>query len=172
MVRRLLGEVIPPPPADVPELPSDEAKLGALTQRETLVRHRAEASCAGCHQRFDSIGLAFEGYGPVGELRAIDFGGRPVDTHVTFPQGVEGDGLEGLRAYLHASRQGDFVENLCRKLLAYALGRSLLPSDDATIEDMQRRLAADGHRFGGLVECIVTSPQFRNRRAEVDQAEE
>jgi len=172
VVRRLLGEVIPPPPAEVPELPSDEAKLGALTLRDTLVRHRALASCAGCHQRFDSIGLAFEGYGPVVELRAIDFGGRPVDTHVTFPQGVERDGVEGLRTYIRASRQGDFVENLCRKLLAYALGRSLLPSDDATIEDMRRRLAADGHRFGRLVESIVTSPQFRNKRALGDQAEE
>ena len=27
-------------------------------------------------------------------------------------------------------RQDDFVDNLCRKLLAYALGRSLLPSDE------------------------------------------
>ena len=166
VVRRLLGEEIPPPPAEVPELPSDEAKLGDLTLRETLVRHRAEASCAGCHKRFDSIGLAFEGYGPVGELRSIDFGGRPVDTHVTFPHGFEGAGVEGLRTYLRASRHGEFVENLCRKLLAYALGRSLLPSDDDTIKDMRGRLAADGHRFGRLVESIVTSPQFRNRRAE------
>ena len=100
----------------------------------------------------------------MGELRAIDFGGRPVDTHVTFPRGGEGAGVEGLRTYLRASRQGEFVENLCRKLLAYALGRSLLPSDDDTIEDMRERLAADGHRFGRLVESIVTSPQFRNKR--------
>jgi hypothetical protein len=171
VVRRLLGEEIPAPPAEVPVLPSTEAELGALTLRETLVRHRAEASCAGCHSRFDSIGLAFEGYGPVGELRTIDLGGRPVDTHVTFPHGGEGAGVEGLRNYLLASRQGDFVENLCRKLLAYALGRSLLPSDDATIQDMRARLAADGHRFGSLIESIVTSQQFRNKRAEAAPAE-
>jgi hypothetical protein len=29
---------------------------------------------------------------------------------------------------------------------------------------MQQRLAANGYRFGSLVESIVTSPQFRNRR--------
>jgi hypothetical protein len=170
VVRRLLGEQIPPPPAEVPELPNDETRLGALTLRETLFRHRAEASCAGCHQRFDSIGLAFEGYGPVGEIRSLDLGGRPVDTRVTFPMGGEGDGVEGLRTYIRAYRQGDFVENLCRKLLAYALGRSLLPSDDDTIDDMRSRLAADGHRFGRLVESIVTSRQFRNKRAEPDRA--
>jgi hypothetical protein len=172
VVRRLLGEDIPPPPAEVPELPEDEARLGDLTLRETLVRHRADARCAGCHERFDSIGLAFEGYGPIGELRTIDLGGRPVDTRVTFPRGVEGAGVEGLRTYLHAARQGEFLENLCRKLLAYALGRSLLPSDHDTIRDMRDRLAADGHRFGSLVETIVSSPQFRNTRAEGDRAEE
>src|SRR5262249_29771513 len=138
---------------------------------QALARHRADRSCAACHERFDSIGLAFEGFGPVGEARAVDLGGRPVDTRATFPGGVEGRGVEGLRAYLGGHRRGEFVENFCRKLLAYALGRSLLPSDDATIEAMRARLAADGGRFGALVETIVTSPQFRNKRVEGEPAE-
>jgi cytochrome c553 len=172
VVRRLLGEEIPAPPAQVPELPSDEAKLGELTLREALARHRADQSCAGCHERFDSIGLAFEGYGPVGELRTIDLGGRPVDTRASFPRGGEGTGVEGLRSYLRDRRQEEFVENLCRKLLAYALGRSLLPSDDGLVEELGRELASSGYRFGTLVEGIVISPQFRNQRVEGDQAEE
>jgi hypothetical protein len=172
VVRRLLGEIIPAPPANVPELPADEAKLGDLTLREALARHRADKSCAGCHERFDSIGLAFEGYGPVGEARVKDLGGRPVDTRATFPGGGEGAGLTGLRAYLESNRRDEFVGNLCRKLLAYALGRSLLPSDDQTIETMRTRLSADGERFGSMVESIITSPQFRNKRVEDEQAEE
>src|SRR5262249_41655175 len=56
VVRRLLGEEIPPPPAKVPELPSDEGTLGDLTLREALSRHRADKSCAGCHERFDALG--------------------------------------------------------------------------------------------------------------------
>ncbi|MDR3618334.1 MAG: DUF1592 domain-containing protein [Paludisphaera borealis] len=171
VVRRLLGENIPPPPANVPDLPDDEAKLGDRTLRETLARHRDDKACAGCHERFDSVGLAFEGYGPVGEAREKDLGGRPVDTHATFPRGGEGVGFEGLRAYVLAQRREEFVENLCRKLLAYALGRSLIPSDDVTIDAMRKRLADDGGRFGGLVETIVTSPQFRNKRIEGAKAE-
>jgi hypothetical protein len=172
VVRRLLGENIPAPPAQVPELPSDEAKLGDLTLREALARHRADKSCASCHERFDAIGLAFEGYGPVGEFRVKDLGDRPVDTRATFPGGGEGTGVDGLRTYLREHREAEFVEHLCRKLLAYALGRSLLPSDDAAIEDMRARLAADGQRFGGLVEGIVTSSQFRNKRFDGEPAEE
>ena len=183
VVRRLLGERIPPPPPNVPELPADEAKLGELTLRETLARHRDHASCAGCHQRFDSIGLAFEGFGPVGERRLKDLGGRPIDTRASFPPvarhslgetrdgvvGYEGSGVEGLQHYLRTRREQEFVDNLCRKLLSYALGRSLLPSDDALVDTMRRRLAADNHRFGVLVESIVTSRQFLTKRGNTDE---
>ncbi len=171
VVKRLLGENIPAPPANVPDLPDDEAKLGELTLREALSRHRADKACAGCHERFDAVGLAYEGYGPVGEARTLDLGGRPIDTRASFPGGGEGVGVEGLRAYLRASRGDEFVENLCRKLLAYGLGRSLLPSDDETVSTMRSRLDAEGGRFSALVEAIVTSPQFRNKRIHDDKAE-
>jgi hypothetical protein len=172
VVRRLLGENIPAPPPNVPELPSDEAKLGELTLRQALARHRADKACAGCHERFDAIGLAYEGYGPIGETRKLDLGGRPVDTRATFPGAGEGSGIEGLRLYLDANRKEEFVENLCRKLLAYALGRSLIPSDDETVSAMRSRLASEGGRFSSLIETIVTSPQFRNRRVELQKKRE
>ena len=59
VVRRLLGETIPPPPANVPELPSDEAKLGELTLRETLARHRADVELRGLSRavRLDRPGV-------------------------------------------------------------------------------------------------------------------
>src|SRR5439155_13175573 len=119
VVKRILGERIPPPPAKVPELPADEAKLGDLTLRETLARHRADPSCAACHERFDSMGLVFEGYGPVGEVRDKDLGGKPIDSSGVFPGGSEGSGLPGLLTYIRARRQNDFVDQLCRQLLAY-----------------------------------------------------
>lgn len=168
VVRRLLGERIPSPPPTVPELPKDEAKLGELTLPQVLARHRADKSCAGCHQRFDSVGLVFEGFGPVGERRANDLGGRPVRTAATFPDGKDRDGIEGLRTYLREKRQGDFVDNLCRKLFSYALGRGILLSDRKALEAMRARLATEGHAFGSLVESIVTSPQFLNKRGRED----
>jgi hypothetical protein len=152
----------------VPELPKDEAKLGELTLPQVLARHRADKNCAGCHRRFDSVGLAFEGFGPVGERRAKDLGGRPVQTAATFPDGKERDGLDGLRAYLRDKRQDDFLDNLCRKLFSYALGRGILISDRKALEAMRARLAADKYTFGSLVEEIVTSPQFLKKRGRED----
>ncbi len=172
VVRRVLGEQIPPPPPTVPELPKDEAKLGELTLPQLLARHRQDSSCAGCHRRFDSVGLVFEGFGPIGERRTKDLGGRPVQTGATFPDGKERLGLDGLRTYLRERRENDFVDNLCRKLLSYALGRSLTLSDRQTLEEMRSRLKAEDYAFGSLVETIVTSPQFVNRRERDDTREQ
>jgi hypothetical protein len=147
----------------VPELPRDEAQA-ELPLRDMMARHREDPACAGCHARFDAMGLALEGYGPIGEQRAKDLAGRPVDARASFPGGGEGNGLAGLRQYVKARRQNDFVQNLARKLLGYALGRSLLPSDDATVSALTTKLARAGYKFDTLVEGIVTSPQFLTKR--------
>jgi hypothetical protein len=163
VVKTVLGEHIPPPPAAVPELPRDEAKLD-LPLRELLAKHRENKACAGCHSRFDGLGLVFEGYGMVGERRSTDLGGRAIDNSATFPGGMTGTGIEGLRAYLRDHRQDDFINNISRKLLSYALGRSLMLSDDILIDSMRAKLVKDGYRFESLIESIVTSSQFRNKR--------
>ena len=163
VVKRVLGEVIPPPPPVVPELPADESKSD-LPLRDALAKHRSNPVCASCHARFDSLGLAFEGYGPVGEARTKDLAGRPIDIHAVFPGGSSGAGLEGVRTYIREHRQADFVDNLSRKLLAYALNRSLQLSDESLIGKMETRLRADEYRFDSLVETIVTSPPFLNKR--------
>ena len=53
---------------------------------------------------------------------------------------------------------------LSRKLLAYALNRTLILSDEPLIERMRSQLEANEYRFSALVDAIVTSPQFTNRR--------
>lgn len=169
-VRKLLGEHIPPPPANVPELPKDEGMLGERTLRQALEQHRQNPACAGCHARFDSFGLVFEGYGPVGDLRTKDLGGKPVDTRAPFPGGVERSGLTGLQAFLREQRQTEFVDNFCRKLLSYSLGRGLQASDDPLLLQMRQKAAGNGYHISTLVESIVTSRQFRTRRASADIA--
>ncbi len=165
VVKRVLGEYIPPPPATVPALPNDESKMGDLTLRQALAAHRANPACAGCHARFDSYGLVFEGYGPIGELRSKDLGGKPVDARAPFPNSIERSGVSGLQEFIRQRRQKDFVDTICRKLLSYSLGRSLQPSDDGILLQMQQKLTTGGYRFGTLIETVVTSRQFRTRRA-------
>jgi len=120
--------------------------------------------CAACHAKFDSFGLAFEGYGPVGEARTKDLAGRPVDTNASFPGGWQGAGVAAVETYIREHRQAGFIDGLSRKLLAYALNRSLQLSDESIIDRMKTGLASKEYRFDTLVETIVASPQFRNAR--------
>ncbi len=163
VVQKVLGIRVPPPPPVVPELPSDESKTD-LPIRAMLEQHHKNPFCAGCHQRFDSFGLVFEGYGPVGDARTKDLAGRPIDASATFPGGVDAVGVSGLQTYIRQHRQDRYVENLCRKLLSYALNRSLQLSDESLVDKMKTRLESDGYRFRALVDAIVASPQFLNMR--------
>jgi len=164
VVRRVLGEIIPPPPPVVPELPEDEA-ASDLTVREMLASHRANPLCSACHQKFDSFGLSFEGFGPVGEARDYDLAGRLVDVVAEFPDGSQGEGVRGVRDYIRAERQDDYLYNLSSMLTAYAFSRSLILSDEPLIREAQANLASAEFRFSALIETIVTSPQFLNQRA-------
>ena len=93
VVRRLLGEQIPPPPPNVPELPADEAKLGELT----LPR---DAGPAPRGQELRRLPRAVRFVRPgVRRLRARSAsGGRRTwaagrsRRRATFPGGSEGDG--------------------------------------------------------------------------------
>ena len=163
VIQRLLGEIVPPPPAVVPELPNDESKM-ELPVRDLLAKHRENALCSACHSRIDSFGLAFEGYSPVGSARTKDLAGRLVDTVVNYPGGSTGTGVAGLQTFIREHREKEFVANLSRKLLSYALNRTLQLSDEAVVELMQKRVVANEYRITSLVETIVTSPQFLNRR--------
>ena len=168
VVEKVLGIRVPPPPPVVPELPADESKTDKPI-REMLAEHHKNPFCAGCHLRFDSFGLAFEGYGPVGDARTKDLAGRPIDASATYPGGVAGDGLVGLKNFIRGYRQDNFLGNLCRKLMAYALNRSPQLSDESLVDQMKTNLAADGYKFRSMVDTIVLSPQFLNRRL-TDQA--
>jgi hypothetical protein len=87
-----------------------------------------------------------------------------VQTSADFPGGGSGSGLAGLRDNLRTHREGQFIDNLAAKFLAYGLGRTLMMSDGPLLDEMKANLAASGGRFDALVTTIVTSPQFRTKR--------
>ena len=136
----LLGQHIPPPPADVAELPDNE-KESTDTIRKLLAAHVSDPRCAMCHTHFDSIGLAMEGFDPIGRARSQDLAGRPIDNRSELPDGTTATGIPQLIEYIGAQRKEDFVKTLCRKFLGYALGRSVALTDQPLLHEMQEKLA-------------------------------
>jgi hypothetical protein len=164
VVHELLGEHIPAPPPNVPVLPAKETETKGKSIRELLALHTENAMCARCHQRFDSVGLSMEGFNAIGKSRTKDLAGRPIDNLVRLPTGEAAHGIPEFSKYLVAERKSEFIHTMCKKLLGFALGRSLELSDRALIEKMQDELKKNDHRFTWLVETIVLSPQFRTQR--------
>jgi hypothetical protein len=164
VVETLLGEKLPKPPKNVPPLPADEAATEGLTVRQLVEKHRSIESCAKCHVRIDPFGFALEKYDAIGRLREKDLGDRPIDVNVSLADGTQFAGLEGLRDYLLNARREVFLRNFCRKLLGYALGRSVQLSDEPLLDQMLVDLKQHDYRFSAAVESIVRSEQFRFHR--------
>src|SRR5262249_55519995 len=111
-----------------------------------------------------------EGFDAIGRRRDKDLANRPIDARTKLQDGTEIDGADGLRKYLLTKRRDDVLRQFCRKLLGFALGRSVQLSDEPLLEDMQRQLEKKGYRFSAAVEVIVRSRQFREIRGNRPEA--
>lgn len=163
-VHHLLGQHFPPPPANVPELPKSE-KEAPKTIRDLLALHVADPKCAMCHRHFDSLGLAMEGFDPLGRSRTQDSAGRAIDNRAELPGAQSAQGIPELIRYLDQQRRDEFIHTLCHKFLGYALGRSVRLSDEPLLAEMEQMLKQNDYRFSALFETVIRSPQFCLQRA-------
>ncbi len=164
VLRRVLGTPVPPPPADAGSIPADEKMFGGLSLREKLEAHKRNPTCAGCHTRIDPLGFPLEKYDAVGRWREKYPDGKPVDDAAALADKTEIAGVGGLLGYLSA-HQEQVTRTMAQKLVGYALGRTMLASDQPLIE----RMAAKS-TFAELAAEVASSRQFRYRRGEESPA--
>ena len=158
VLRRILGTPTPPPPADAGTIPADDQTFNGLTLRERLAQHKRNATCANCHLRIDPLGFPLEGYDAVGRTRQAYADGKPVDVTGEFADKTTIVGTDGLLKYLH-TQDKQVATTMSRKMLGYALGRTVMASDRPLIREM---IASGGRAtFSDLAVKIVTSRQFR-----------
>jgi hypothetical protein len=162
ILENLLGVPPPPPPPDVPEL--EESSEGeTLTMRERLAKHRANPSCATCHNLMDPLGFALENYSAIGVWRTIDETGAPIEAAGTMPDGTSFASVAEFRSALENSEL--FVMTLAEKLLTYGLGRGVEAYDQPAVRAIVRDAAEQDYRFSTLILGVVQSPPFQMRRA-------
>ena len=85
---------------------------------------------------------------------------QPVDALAQLADGTELAGMAGLKAHLLKHEKERFAAALTGKLLAYALGRSLEFSDDATVAALTQRFAKGDYRLRVLIASVVQSEDF------------
>jgi hypothetical protein len=163
VLNNILASEIPPPPPDVPSL--DEGAVGvAMSLRQQMEKHRADPTCAVCHNKMDPLGFGLENYNGIGKWRTMD-GKFPVDATGSLPNGKSFATPAEMRALL-AQQLPQFAHVVTEKLLTYALGRGLGPADRRTEEEIERRWATSSYAFQTLIYEVVHSLPFQARRGE------
>lgn len=158
----ILGEKLPRPPKNVPQLA--ESAPDGMTERQLIELHSKEESCMKCHARIDPFGFALENFDAIGQFRRQDTHQLPIDSKTRLPDGTDIHGLEGLKSYLLNNRRSDFVRQFNRKLLGYALGRATQLSDQPLLEELQRLQEQNDYSIHKTIEFIVASKQFQEIR--------
>lgn len=140
------------PPSDVPPLAPD----GDV--RDQVAAHAREPGCAACHTRMDPLGLALEGFDPVGQYHP------EVDATGTLPDGTSLDGLPSLQAVLHDDPR--FTACVVRKVFTWALGRPPAASELLYLTEIEQQTWASDGSLATLLAALVQSEPFRTRRAD------
>lgn len=164
VLRKILDQPPPPAPANVPQLSRLDGK--PMSARERLAAHMEQAQCAYCHRTIDPIGFALEHFDAVGRWRdkELDPANRtwPIDATGSMPDGTAVTDAAELKKAC-AERAGRFVRGFAREMLAYALGRPVGFSDEATIDAVVVQCRADDDRLRTLVHAIAAHPAFARK---------
>jgi mono/diheme cytochrome c family protein len=154
----------PQPPPNVPTLDESNKKASAVpkTVRAQLELHRKVQPCASCHGVIDPAGFALENFDSVGQWRDKGAGGTPLDVAGVLADGSHVNGPAELRQAI-VGRPDAFVTVITEKMLTYALGRGLEPSDMPVVRKIVRKAAMNDYRLSSVVMGIVESAPFQMR---------
>ena len=157
----LLGSPVPPPPPNVPALEESSHNDANQTMRQRLEIHRQKAECASCHDRMDPLGFGLENFDGIGRWRDSE-NGLAIDSAGKLPSGDQFSGPTELKSVL-MKRSAEFQQHFIRKLLGFALGRSLNKFDACIVETCMKKLNENEMRSQILLEEIALSYPFQHR---------
>jgi Protein of unknown function (DUF1592)/Protein of unknown function (DUF1588)/Protein of unknown function (DUF1595)/Protein of unknown function (DUF1587) len=145
----------------IPPLEEPAEGDAPTTVRQQIEVHRAAATCAGCHNMIDPIGLALETFDAIGRYRTSYENGLPIDATGTLPEGQMVDGLPSLVEALSTSPR--FLPCAATKLGTYALGAV---SADVNKDQIVARWLTGSPTLRSLLKATVIHDSFTSRKAE------
>ncbi|MCA9582743.1 MAG: DUF1592 domain-containing protein [Myxococcales bacterium] len=159
--RRILCGEIPPPPANIPELP---ARTETQTVREQHEAHMTDAACVSCHRLMDPIGFGLGNFDAIGRFHAEE-GGQTVDPSGTV-ENLDGedrkfsDAAELMEVLADSAQaRACFV----RQWFRFSAGRAELPTEEATVDGLRDRLSGADPTLRAFLVALAVSPLQRFR---------
>ena len=159
VMEQLMGISPPPPPPVVAELTEDKAAHEALGLRKILEAHRSNPECQSCHEKMDPLGLGLENFDAIGRWRE-SYGKVAID-----PSGVMADGRAFRGPYelkmLLLTEKERIARNMSTRMLSYALGRSVLFTDEPALKKLDETLLKYNFNPEPFLVELVKSYPFR-----------
>jgi len=164
VLEQVLGDRVPPPPPDIPELEEqDHKEVEGLTLRQRTELHQSEATCRNCHKVLDPIGFGLENFDAIGRWREKNDEGLAIDSAGKLSNGKGFSSPAELKGLL-ARRETDLARNLTERLMAYALGRQLEGYDQIVVDRLLAEVAKDKYRVRSIIVEVITGYLFTHRR--------
>ncbi len=180
IMERILGYHTAPP-AGVPAIEPDIR--GAVTIRQQLDKHRADAMCAACHKKIDPPGFALEsfdvmggqrdryrafaegvtpesGFGLSGQPFAFRYG-LPVDSAGTLENGLSFKDIREFKKLLLDHEERTVARNMVSQLATYATGAPIGFTDRAQVDEILDKSRDSGWGVRSIVHGIVQSNLFQ-----------
>jgi hypothetical protein len=161
VLEELLGAPPPPPPPDAGELPEEASSNPNASIRDLLATHRANPTCAGCHQRMDPIGLGLENFDPAGRWRN-SYGNKPIVAWDTLPSGEIFNGPAGLKKAI-VTKEDQFARVLSEKMFIYAIGRNVGFVDELFLQRLVRNLKENRFNTEKFILELVHLEAFKQK---------
>jgi hypothetical protein len=159
VLEQLMGISPPPPPPVVAELTEDEGIHNELGLRKILELHRSKPDCQSCHEKMDPLGLGLENFDAGGRWRK-SYGRVDIDASGVMADGRTFEGPNELKLILMAEKT-KIARNLSSKMLSYALGRSLLFTDEPALRTLENCLLENNFNPELFIIALVKSYPFR-----------
>ncbi len=164
VLEKVLGEHVPPPPPDVPELEETSSPTTeGMSLRELTQLHQSDMICATCHKVLDPIGFGLENYDAIGRWRERDDTGGAVDPSGVLMSGERFNNPVELKQII-ASSEERLARSFTERLMAYALVRQLKGYDEVVVDQLMEKIAKNDFRVQTVISEIVTSYLFTQRR--------
>jgi hypothetical protein len=166
LLERIACEAVGQPPESAAgTAPPDSLNVDA-TNRQRVEAITSPPVCAGCHERINPGGFAFEAFDTLGGYRTTD-NGQPIDTSTTLKL-MEGDtpvaGPVEMAQALANSRQ--VHDCYTQHWVRYAIGRPEVGPERAALSALQERFMTTGGDVQELLVAISASDLFRFRRTD------
>jgi mono/diheme cytochrome c family protein len=155
----------PPPGTDTTPVP---ARPG-LTKRAISETRVADASCGGCHSKFEPLAFGLEKYDGLGSRHDRDEHGNPLreDGEISLPGSGKTIHYRTTAELMDLLAGSERVrETLAWKLAQFALGRPLLGSDRRILGEIYAAARKNGGSYQDLMTAIVLSNLVTSTRTE------